>query len=101
MGEISPFFFDLRGIGHGVTTMHINSRFDSIFTCKFNGRFQGPSTVPGAVETGASDTMIDHRQGQETEASEIQESGTVLLVDDDRIFLGHAIKVGFRRPHSH
>ncbi len=67
--------------------MNSNSLSDSLFTSKFNRPGQGLSGDPGFVEASASDMRAQHVRDQETEASAVQESGTVLLVDDDSIFL--------------
>lgn len=67
--------------------MNINPLHDPLFTSKLNGLGQGLSAAPGFVQAYGNDINVENSPNQEAKASEIQETGTVLLVDDDNIFL--------------
>jgi CheY-like chemotaxis protein len=77
----------LMDAGYGATEMDKDSPLTPLFASKFKGRGQGLSAASGAVQVFSADITEESSQDQGNSASQVQEIGTVLLVDDDNLFL--------------
>lgn len=99
---------EVRDTGCGITTKDLEAAFDPFFSTKFTGRGLGLSVVLGLVQSHNGGITVESTPGQGSvisvlfpivaehvpsqpervvSAVEIEGTGTVLLVDDDKIVL--------------